>query len=166
MSPNIYATLLALSFVLPVIAGPALAQNVPALPTAKSSTAAKAGVAVHKLAIQVNDSDPKTMNLALNNVANLTAYYKAKGELIMIEVVTYGPGLHMLRADTSPVKARVSAMSLEMPHVTFSACQNTRENMSKQENKPIDIVIEAKTVPSGVVTLLELQERGYAYIRP
>ena len=121
---------------------------------------------MHKLAIQVNDNDPKTMNLALNNVANLTTYYKAKGELIMIEVVTYGPGLHMLRADTSPVKARISAMSLEMPHVTFSACQNTRENMSKAENKPVEIVIEAKTVPSGVVTLLELQEQGFAYIRP
>lgn len=166
MSRIINAALLALSFVLPATAGPSLAQTAPAVPAAKSSPAAKAGVAVHKLAIQVNDNDPKTMNLALNNVANLTTYYKAKGELIMIEVVTYGPGLHMLRADTSPVKARISAMSLEMPHVTFSACQNTRENMSKAENKPVEIVIEAKTVPSGVVTLLELQEQGYAYIRP
>jgi uncharacterized protein len=172
MSPNINTTLLALWFLLPIFATPASAQNAPAKPAPKSSIVApaapvtNAGVAVHKLAIQVNDNDPKTMNLALNNVANLTAYYKTKGELILIEVVTYGPGLHMLRADTSPVKARISAMSLEMPHVTFSACQNTRENMSKAENKPVEIVIEAKTVPSGVVTLLELQERGFAYIRP
>lgn len=130
----------------------------------KSKAAAK--IAKHRLAIQVSDNDPKLLNLALNNVANLNSYYKSKGETVQIEVITYGPGLHMLRADTSPVKARISSMSLELPNVTFSACQNTRDNMSKQENKPIDIISEAKTVPSGVVTLLELQEKGFAYIRP
>ena len=46
------------------------------------------------------------MNLALNNVRNITEYYKEKGETVAIEVVTYGPGLHMLRSDTSPVTPR------------------------------------------------------------
>jgi intracellular sulfur oxidation DsrE/DsrF family protein len=36
----------------------------------------------------------------------------------------------------------------------------------KAENKDIKLVSEAKVVPSGVVTLSELQERGYSYIRP
>jgi uncharacterized protein len=171
MSLNIHAGLFALCLAMPLTTVAASAQST----IGQSTTGQKAppqpravpsASTPHRLAIQVNDNDPKLMNLALNNVANLTAYYKAKGEPIQIEVVTYGPGLHMLRADTSPVKARISAMSLEMPHVTFSACQNTRENMSKAENKPVDIVSEAKSVPSGVVTLLELQEKGFAYIRP
>jgi len=143
-------------------AAAAIAQSAPST----TSKPAAAQVAKHRLAIQVSDSDPKLLNLALNNVANLSAYYKAKGETVQIEIVTYGPGLHMLRADTSPVKARIASMSLELPHVTFAACQNTRDNMSKQENKSIDIISEAKIVPSGVVTLLELQEKGFAYIRP
>ena len=121
---------------------------------------------VHKLAIQVDENNPQVMNLALNNVKNVVDYYKAKGELVAIELVTFGPGLHMLRDDTSPVKQRISAMALEAPNIMFIACGNTQTNQSKQENKSITLISEAKVVPSGVVRLMELQGKGYAYIRP
>lgn len=121
---------------------------------------------VHKVAIQVNDNDPRVMNLALNNAANIVEYYKQRGEAVQIEVVTYGPGLHMLRSDSSPVKSRVAQMSLEIPQLTFAACANTQGNMSRQEGKDVPIVSEARVVPSGVVRLMELQQDGFAYIRP
>ena len=38
--------------------------------------------------------------------------------------------------------------------------------MSDRAGKEIPLVDEAKMVPSGVVRLIELQEEGYAYIRP
>lgn len=119
-----------------------------------------------RVAIQVSENDPKAMNLALNNAANLAAHYKAQGKTADIQIVTYGPGLHMLRADTSPVKSRIATMSLEIEGLRFAACANTRANMSKQEGAEVALVSEAKVVPSGVVTLLELQQSGYAYIRP
>jgi uncharacterized protein len=128
-------------------------------------TAAMAQTA-HKVAIQVNTNDAALMNLALNNAQNVIAYYKAKNETVDVQVVTYGPGLHMLRDDTSPVKSRVATMSLENPNLKFAACQNTLQNMTKAENKDIEIVSEGKMVPSGVITLIELQKQGYAYIRP
>src|SRR5690242_465489 len=59
--------------------------------------------AEHHLILQVNTNDPAAMNLALNNAMNVTQYYKQMGENVKIEVVTFGPGLHMLRDDTSPV---------------------------------------------------------------
>ena len=65
------------------------------------------------------------MNIALNNAQNVTKYYEAKGEKVKIEIVAYGPGLHMYRADTSPVKTRIAAMSLEHGNLQFSACGNT-----------------------------------------
>lgn len=120
----------------------------------------------HKVAIQVNENNPQLMNLALNNARNVAEYYQSKGENVAIEVVTFGPGLHMLRDDTSPVKQRIATMALETPSITFIACANTQTNMSKQENKPITLISEAKVMPSGVVRLMELQGKGYAYIRP
>jgi intracellular sulfur oxidation DsrE/DsrF family protein len=120
----------------------------------------------HRVAIHVDDNDAKVMNLALNNAKNLLDYYRGKGETVAVEIVTYGPGLHMLRTDTSPVKVRIAEMSLSAPEITFSACQNTQANMSKQEGKDVALVSEARMVPSGVVRLIELQEKGYAYIRP
>jgi intracellular sulfur oxidation DsrE/DsrF family protein len=106
------------------------------------------------------------MDVALNNVRNITEYYKQKGETVAIEVVTYGPGLHMLRADTSPVKDRISPMAMENPDLKFIACANTRANQSKAEGKPVMLIEEATVMPSGVVRLMELQSQGYAYIRP
>jgi len=122
--------------------------------------------AAHKVAIHVDENNPATMNLALNNVMNILSYYKKKGHTVAIEVVTYGPGLHMFRSDTSPVKQRVAQLALENPNVTFVACGNTAENMTKAENKPISLISEAKVVPSGVIRLIELQKIGYAYIKP
>jgi intracellular sulfur oxidation DsrE/DsrF family protein len=73
----------------------------------------------------------------------------------------------MLRDDTSPVKTRIKSMSESMPgRLTFSACGNTRENMTKVEAKEVPLVSQAKVTEAGVVRLMELQERGWAYLRP
>jgi intracellular sulfur oxidation DsrE/DsrF family protein len=120
----------------------------------------------HKVAIQVNQNDKAVMDLALNNAQNVIDYYKAKGETVAIEIVTYGPGLHMLRADTSPVKDRIAPMALENSNLAFIACGNTQANQSKAEGKPVTLLSEAKVMPSGVVRLMELHKQGYAYIRP
>lgn len=120
----------------------------------------------HRLILQVNSSEPATMNLALNNATNVVDYYKTLGEKASIEIVTYGPGLHMLRDDTSPVKARIETLALSTPEISFKACGNTRENMRKAENKDIPLIPQAKLVPSGVVRVMQLQEQGWSYVKP
>jgi uncharacterized protein len=120
----------------------------------------------HSLVLQVNVNDPATMNLALNNATNVAQYYKDLGEKVTIEVVAFGPGLHMLRDDTSPVKARIKSIKDGNPAISFQACGNTQENMHKVENKEIPLIPEATVVKSGVVRVMELQEKGWSYVRP
>ena len=120
----------------------------------------------HRLILQVNSNEPAMMNLALNNASNVAQYYNDLGEKLTIEIVTFGPGLHMLRDDTSPVKARIKAISESTPSISFAACGNTRENMSKVESKEIPLIAEAKVVKSGVVRVMELQEQGWSYVKP
>ena len=139
--------------------------------SAKISAPAKISTAAnqkqpHRVAVQVDVNDPAVMNLALNNVSNVAQHYHEVGEKVDIEVVAFGPGLHMLRDDTSPVKARIKSMIETMPHLAFSACGNTRENMTRAEAKDIPIISQAKVVKAGVVRLMELQERGWSYLRP
>jgi intracellular sulfur oxidation DsrE/DsrF family protein len=38
--------------------------------------------------------------------------------------------------------------------------------MAKREGKEIPLIKEAKSVPSGVIRLIELQEQGWSYLRP
>ena len=122
----------------------------------------------HRVAIQVNQNDPQVMNLALNNATNVLEYYRAKNEDVEIDIVTYGPGLHMLRADTSPVQDRLKRLKeMAFPSkVQFSACNNTKQGMEKTEGKAISVVSDATIVPSGVVRIMELQEQGWSYVRP
>ncbi len=72
----------------------------------------------------------------------------------------------MLRADTSPVQKRISAMMLEIPGLSFAACGNTHRAMSAKGGKDIELIEDAEMVSSGVVELIELQKDGWAYIRP
>ena len=120
----------------------------------------------HRLILQVNTNDAAAMNLALNNAMNVTQYYKDRGEKVKIEVITFGPGLNMLREDTSPVKARIETMALSTFEVSFKACGNTQENMRKAENKDIPIIPQAQVVKSGVVRVMELEEQGWTYVKP
>jgi intracellular sulfur oxidation DsrE/DsrF family protein len=74
------------------------------------SVASAADTKVHRLLIQVDQNDPAVMNLALNNATNVIEHYRSKGQEVAVDVVTYGPGLHMLRADTSPVQDRIKQL--------------------------------------------------------
>jgi uncharacterized protein len=126
---------------------------------------AKAGE-THRLALQVSDNDPVKMNAALNVAANVSKYYSDKGDEIEIQIVAFNAGLHMLREDTSPVKARLTSFKQGMPNVSFKACQNTIDAMTKSEGKDVPIIENAERVPAGVVTLIELAEKGWTIVRP
>ncbi|MGS4944590.1 DsrE family protein [Meridianimarinicoccus sp. RP-17] len=119
-----------------------------------------------KVAIHVDEENVSTMNMALNNAANIAKHYGDLGQEVAIEIVTYGPGLHMLRADTSPVADRIAVMALELDNITFSACLNTVQAMEQRTQKEVPLISEAEVVPSGAVRLMELQYDGYAYLRP
>jgi intracellular sulfur oxidation DsrE/DsrF family protein len=120
----------------------------------------------HRVVFHVDQNDPKLMNLTLNNVQNVTKYYESIGDTVEIQIVAYGPGLNMYRADTSPVQDRISTIALQIPTVTFAACGNTLHKMEAKSGKPVELVSEAEVVPSGVVQLISLQEQGWAYVRP
>lgn len=121
---------------------------------------------VTRVAIHLDENDPALMNMALNNAANIRKHYEGAGQEVEIRIVAYGPGLHMLRADTSPVKDRIAQMSLEMPELSFAACGNTHAGMSRKAGKDVELIEEAEMVPSGAVELIELQKSGWAYLRP
>ena len=133
-----------------------------------TSASPAAGAKPHHIAIQVDQNDPQLMNLVLGNATNVIEYYRDKNEEVDIDIVAYGPGLHMLRADTSPVQDRVKRLKdMIFPgKIQFSACNYTKQGMEKAEGHPIPLLPDATLVPSGVVHLSELQEQGWSYVRP
>ncbi len=138
---------------------------------ALTAIAVPAGAAdkVHRLALQISDDTPDKMNAVLNVASNIARYYAGIGEEVEIRIVAFNAGLNMLRSDRSPVLARLKSISESLHNVAFDACANTRENMARNEGKKpeeIPIYAGADMVPSGVVTLVELGEKGWTIIRP
>lgn len=144
----------------------AIAAIASCLAFAGADSAAMAAGKPHKLALQVSDNDPDKMNAVLNVAANVSRHYADRGEEVEIEIVAFNAGLHMLRQDTSPVKERLQSFKDGMPNVVFDACDNTIQAMKKREGKDIPIVANARVVPAGVVTLIELGEKGWTIVRP
>jgi intracellular sulfur oxidation DsrE/DsrF family protein len=121
---------------------------------------------VRKVVLHVNFDQEPALNFALNNAENIYSYYADTGTNVEIRIIAHGPGLHMLREDTSPVKDRIVAMDADLDGLSFYACTNTYELMAKAERQAPVIMSQATMVPSGIVEILELQRTSWEYLKP
>ncbi len=115
----------------------------------------------NKLVIQVSTDDPRTQKIALNNAVNLQKLYGIDN--ITIEIVAYGPGLGLMTTKSGQAD-RVT--SLAMQDITFSACGNTMKKVAEKSGKMPELLEGVGQVTAGVARIMELQQQGYAYIRP
>src|SRR3546814_3952038 len=76
----------------------------------------------------------------------------------LIEIVAFAGGLHMLRADTSPVKQRMTSFQQSMVNVIFQACGNTLDTMERNEGKRPPLIEGVEMVQTGVAHLLQRSE--------
>ncbi len=133
---------------------------------ASSEVSADVKAKTHRIVFQVNSEDPATMKHAITNSLNAIKNYRETNEPVAIEIVAYGPGVHMFRTDTSPVRDLLQFLHANNPDVVFSVCGNTKMIMERAEGHPLSLVEGARVVPFGIVRLTELQEAGWTYIRP
>lgn len=111
-----------------------------------------------QVVIQMSEADPAKWNLALNNARNLQAEVGAAN--VDIELVAFGPGIGMLKADSAVANRIDEALGAGVKVV---ACENT---MRGQKLTKDDMLGKVGYVPSGVVELMRKQQQGWAYIRP
>jgi intracellular sulfur oxidation DsrE/DsrF family protein len=124
---------------------------------ASAQTPQPAG-AKSKVVIQVSDGDAAKWNLVLNNARNLQTDLGQSN--VDIEIVAYGPGIGMLKAD-SVVGTRVDeALGAGVKVV---ACENT---MRGQKLTKPDMLAGVGYVSAGVVEIMQKQQQGWAYLRP
>jgi intracellular sulfur oxidation DsrE/DsrF family protein len=111
-----------------------------------------------RVVFQVSDDDAKKWNLALNNVKNIQQELGAAN--VDIEVVAYGPGIGMLKFESSVAERVDEAIK---SGVKIVACENT---MKAQKLGKSDMMSTIAYVPAGVIEIIKKQNEGYAYIRP
>src|SRR4051812_36944569 len=118
--------------------------------------------AEHRLALQLSDNDPKKEGLIISIANNLLKAYDP--DKIAIEVVTFGPGIDLLRPE-NPNRQRVE--SLIAQGVKFDVCLNTVDSMERETGKRPEIIPAAIPVQVGVAQILTLTEKnGFTLVRP
>ncbi len=111
-----------------------------------------------RVVLQMSDADPAKWNLALNNAKNIQTDLGAAN--VDIELVAYGPGIGMLKADSAVSNRIDEALTAG---VKVLACENT---MRGQKLTHADMLGKIGYVPAGVVEIMQKQQQGWAYIRP
>jgi intracellular sulfur oxidation DsrE/DsrF family protein len=120
----------------------------------------------HHLLLAVDSTDKDAMALGLRNAEAAQRLYSSRGESLEVEVVAYGPGIEMLRADKSPVKEAIERAKKAVGHLTLSMCGNAKAGAEKREGHPITPLPGVQVVPAGIVRVMELQEQGWSYVKP
>lgn len=138
------------------LAAPAMEQDKPA-----AAPIIDKPFADHHLALQLSDSDPKKEALVLSVAYNLLKYYGP--DRIAIEVVTFGPGIDLVRAGNAH---RAEVDSLISQGVQFDVCMNTVDTIERETGKQVDLNPRAVKVVAGVAQILALTEKGFTLVRP
>ena len=117
--------------------------------------------AEHRIVLQLSDNDQGKQGLVISVAYNLLKLYDP--DKVAIEVVTFGPGIDLLRPE-NPNRKLVE--SLVAQGVIFDVCLNTVDTIERETGKRPDIIPVAIPVQVGVGQILSLTENGYTLVRP
>lgn len=118
-----------------------------------------------RIVLHLSRGNMQHMREVLDEAENLLQYYARASQPARIELITNGEGLNLLRADTSPFAARISALQRKYSNLTFAACQNTIDRLEREQGIQAQLLPEAVVIDSGVAQIILLQQQGWAYIQ-
>lgn len=111
-----------------------------------------------RVVFQTSDGDAGKWNLTLNNAKNVQQELGV--DRVSIEIVAFGPGIGMLKADAL-ISNRVAEAT--QSGIQVVACENTMKSLKLTKT---DMNPAVSYVPAGVVEIMKRQGEGWAYIKP
>jgi hypothetical protein len=114
----------------------------------------------HRVVMHLNTGDEKVQRGALNNIRHL--YQEVGHEDLRVELVVHGAGLTLLTKKDSTLATELAQLKTAYD-VEFTACSNT---MKAQGLTRADLIEQVDRTVPAMVRLMELQEQGWAYIKP
>uniref|UniRef100_I2Q133 Uncharacterized protein n=1 Tax=Desulfovibrio sp. U5L TaxID=596152 RepID=I2Q133_9BACT len=104
------------------------------------------------------DQDAEKLNVALSNIRNyITALQNEKFAVVL---VVNGPGIKMMGKTDSQAEELTALASLGL---SVRVCQNALHHFNL---KPEWLNPVCRIVPAGILEIIDLQRKGFAYIKP
>lgn len=111
----------------------------------------------HRVLFAMTSPNASDWTLTVGNIHNLMRGFAP--ENVEVEVVSYGPGVAMVKKDSS---AAADIQELEKAGVYFVACENSMRRLQMTKG---DLVPGVSTVPSGIVEVVQKEEAGWSYVK-
>ena len=116
----------------------------------------------HRVFYHLNEAGVEKARAVLVNMQNHVDVVGWKN-IEAHELVVHGPALRTFVARDIDPEVRGKLETLLAGGLKLGACQIT---MTRQKIEVRDLIQGMTAVPSGVVRVMELQEAGYAYVKP
>jgi intracellular sulfur oxidation DsrE/DsrF family protein len=118
----------------------------------------------HRIVYQLDDPGVDKTRFVLNNIQNHVKGVGGWKNIEAFELVVFGPALRNFVTKDMDSGVRQSLTALQAEGLIFGACGNTMKGFNLTLEQLAD---GARPLPQGgVVRVMELQEGGFAYIRP
>jgi len=115
---------------------------------------------IYRAVFHVDFDDVKPLTIALANAGNLLRAIPEKHYDLV--VLFNGPAVKLLQSDQcAPYREEI--WQLQQARVSFKVCRNALNRFNVDPDSLID---GCEIVPAGIASLIELQQDGYAYIKP
>jgi hypothetical protein len=114
----------------------------------------------YKAVFHVDQKDGQVFTLALNNVINLlNAIPGQEHDLI---VLLNGPAVSLAaREEAGSFMEMIQGLAAQ--GVRFQVCENALKRFEVNRDS---LIGECEVIPAGIVGLIDLQNQGFAYIKP
>ncbi len=114
----------------------------------------------YRVVFHVDQNEEHILSLSLANIGNLLRAIPEKHYDVVL--LFNGPAVQLLANDHA-AQHRDEIWRLQQARVSFKVCRNA---LNRFNIDPDDLIEGCDIVPAGVVALIELQQDGYAYIKP
>ncbi|MEW5973004.1 MAG: DsrE family protein [Pseudomonadota bacterium] len=116
----------------------------------------------HKIVYQLNHAEWEYIEHILNSISAMLTKYE---DNVSIAVVVFGAGIHLLaknpkRDIPAILRQRVESQAKNYG-VKYIACGNTMKTIGWEKSDMLDF---AQVEEVGAAAIMELQEKGYAYL--
>ncbi len=91
--------------------------------------------------------------------------FRKESKPIRVELVAQGEGFEMVRMGFSRFPDRIRDLAERYDNLTFIACQNTIDRISREQGVEVDVLPQVVITGSGVNHVAKRQNQGWAYMR-
>lgn len=120
---------------------------------------------VNRVLVHVTNNDPKRLLQALQDIEGLMHYYRDNGQRARVEVVANGPGLDLLRSDTSQFSEQIAHLQKQYGNLKFAACQNTIDHVREEQGIKVPLLPGVIVIDSGMAEIMRRQTEGWTYLQ-